>query len=90
MRMALIAFAVLAVLPVGIESAVAQRAPYCLTTAGGGGTGDGLPDCTYHTLQQCLAARGGGGDGCMPSQWVAWDRLEGKRAVPPRSPSRPH
>ena len=91
MRIALIGFAVLAtVLPAGIEMAEAQSPPnpWCLQ-AGRGGPGGGLLDCTYHTLQQCLGAVGGGTDGCTQNPALAWDRIEGQRyAQPPRSKAR--
>ncbi|MCC6887221.1 MAG: DUF3551 domain-containing protein [Hyphomicrobiales bacterium] len=74
-------------LTIGAELAAAQRAPrpWCLQS-GRGGPGGGLPDCNYYTLQQCLAAVGGGGEGCFRNPALGWDRIEGKRA--PRSQGR--
>ncbi|MPZ37410.1 MAG: DUF3551 domain-containing protein [Rhizobiales bacterium] len=89
MRIVLIGLAVLTViLPANVELASAQPRPWCLQS-GRGGPGGGLPDCTYYTLQQCLASRGGGTDGCMQNPAIGWDRIEGKRyAQPPRSGAR--
>ena len=85
MRIALIGFVVLTiVLPAGIEMAAAQSPPkpWCLQS-GRGGPGGGLPDCTYYTLQQCLASIGGGADGCFPEPGagVGPDRGQALRAA---------
>ena len=91
MRIALISLAFLTiVLPAGIETAAAQTPPrpWCMQ-AGQGGPGGGIPECSYYTLQQCLASVGGGTDGCFENPALAWDRIEGKRyAQPPRSKAR--
>jgi hypothetical protein len=86
MRIALTGLAVLTLVPVTVEVAEAQRQPrpWCLQT-GRGGPGGGIPDCSYHTQQQCLQSIGGGGDGCFVNPALGWDRIEGKRyAQPPR------
>jgi hypothetical protein len=89
MRTALIGLTVLsAVLMASIEAASAAPRPWCLQ-AGRGGPGGGLLDCMYYTLQQCLASRGGGADGCVENPAIGWDRIEGKRSPqPPRSGAR--
>lgn len=91
MRIALIGFAVFTIiLPANIETAEAQSSPrpWCMQ-AGQGGPGGGVPDCSYYTLQQCLASVGGGTDGCFQNPALAWDRIEGKRSTqPPRSRAR--
>jgi Protein of unknown function (DUF3551) len=70
---------------VGVEPASAEPRPWCLVP-GRGGPGGGIPDCSYHSLQQCMASVGGGADRCSENPALAWDRLEGKRAPqPPRS-----
>jgi hypothetical protein len=85
MRIALISLAVLTVtLPAGVELASAQPRPYCMQS-GRGGPGGGIPDCSFHTLEQCLASRGGGTDGCFANPALMWDRIEGKRTQQPRS-----
>jgi Protein of unknown function (DUF3551) len=84
MRIVLIGLATLTIaLPIATDLAYAQREPrpWCLQ-AGRGGPGGGLLDCTYHTLQQCRAAMGGGTDGCTQNPALAWDRIEGKRSRP--------
>ena len=83
MRIVLIGLATLTIiLPASIELASAQQPrPWCLQ-AGRGGPGGGLPDCSYHTLQQCRAAIGGGTDGCSQNPALGWDRIEGKRTRP--------
>jgi hypothetical protein len=71
----------------GAEPASAEQAPrpWCMIS-GRGGPGGGMPDCTYHTLQQCTASLGGGADRCTENPALAWDRLEGRRSSqPPRS-----
>jgi hypothetical protein len=79
MRNAMIGLAVMmTALPATVEVASAEARPWCLQ-AGRGGPGGGLPDCSYHTRQQCLAAVGGGTDGCFQNPSLAWDRIEGKR-----------
>jgi len=90
MRILLIGLAVLTIMPAGLDAAAAApQRPWCLH-AGRGGPGGGLLDCTYHTLQQCLASRGGGGDGCVQNPAIGWDRIEGRRsAPPPQSRARP-
>ena len=90
MRIALIGLAVLTMtLPAGVEPADAQSQPraWCMQ-AGRGGPGGGIPDCTYHTQQQCLQSIGGGSDGCFPNPAIGWDRIEGKRTQQPRSRAR--
>jgi hypothetical protein len=84
--LALIGLAVVTMtLPAGVEPAEAQPRPWCLQS-GRGGPGGGIPECVYHTQQQCLQSIGGGGDGCFPNPAIGWDRIEGKRyAQPPRS-----
>jgi hypothetical protein len=83
MRIVLIGLAVLStILLASIEAASASQRPWCLQ-AGRGGPGGGLLDCTYATLQQCLASRGGGGDGCVENPAIGWDRIEGKRSPQP-------
>ena len=80
MRTVLIGLATLTmILPASIELASAQPRPWCLQ-AGRGGPGGGLPDCSYHTLQQC---RGAVTDGCMQNPALGWDRIEGKRSRQP-------
>ena len=67
MRIALIGFAVLTIiLPASIGPAEAQSSPrpWCIQ-ADQGGPGGGIPECSYQTLQQCLASVGGGTDGCF-------------------------
>jgi hypothetical protein len=66
------------VLPVSVDLARAEPRPWCLQ-AGRGGPGGGLLDCTYHTLQQCLGAVGGGTDSCTRNPALLWDEREGKR-----------
>jgi hypothetical protein len=89
MRIASIALATITLFQVaGAELASAAPKPWCLIS-GRDGPGGGIPDCTYHTLQQCMASIGGGADRCTENPALAWDRLEGKRPQPPRSkPSR--
>jgi hypothetical protein len=89
MRIALIGLAIATLLlPASIEMASAQQPrPWCLQ-AGRGGPGGGLLDCTYHTLQQCLATVGGGTDACMANPALGWDRIEGKRDAQPRGRAR--
>ncbi len=83
MRLALIGFVALSVLvPIGTEVADAASRPYCMQS-GRGGPGGGIPDCSYHTFEQCLASRGGGTDGCFANPALMWDRIEGKRPSPP-------
>jgi hypothetical protein len=85
MRIALISLAVLTVtLSAGIELASAAPRPFCMQ-AGRGGPGGGIPDCSFHTMEQCLASRGGGTDGCFANPALMWDRIEGKRTQQPRS-----
>ena len=83
-RIALIALAGLTLWSATGEVAEAQRQPrpWCLSS-GRGGPGGGLPDCTYHTQQQCLEAISGAGDGCFTNPALGWDRIEGKRNVQP-------
>ena len=91
MRIALIGFVVLTIiLPAGVERAEARSAPrpWCIQTDQGG-PGGGIPECSFQTLEQCLASVGGGTDGCSQNPALAWDRIEGKRsAQPPRSRAR--
>jgi Protein of unknown function (DUF3551) len=91
MRNALIALAVIATaVTVSVDLASAQRQPrpWCLVHGGSDGPGGGLPDCIYHSREQCFASRAGS-DGCMENPALAWDRLEGKRyATPQRSKTR--
>lgn len=87
MRIIGIGFAVLvAMMAASLAPADAQRQPprpWCLL-AGPDGPGGGLPDCSYHTLAQCMAAIGGGADGCIDNPALGWDRIEGKRVAPKR------
>jgi hypothetical protein len=63
-------------------SAAAEPRPYCLN---GKSTGS-IPDCSYYTWEQCLAAITGGADGCSENPELAWRALERGRAQPrPRS-----
>jgi Protein of unknown function (DUF3551) len=90
MRIVLIGLAALTLtVPATIDMASAQRAPrpWCLQ-AGRGGPGGGLLDCSYTSYQQCLGSVGGGGDHCLKNPAIGWDRLEGKRYAPPRTPGR--
>lgn len=90
MRNALIVLVVMAAtLPAGVDPADAQRQPrpWCLTHGGNDGPGGGLPDCTYHTLAQCMASRAGS-DGCSQNPALGWDRIEGRRTTPPRGQGR--
>jgi hypothetical protein len=86
MRIALIGLALTTLaLPAAIEPAEAQRSPrpWCLNT-GFDGPSAGVPDCSYHTLEQCMASIGGGGDSCSRNPALEWDRREGRRTEPPR------
>ncbi|MGH6770155.1 MAG: DUF3551 domain-containing protein, partial [Xanthobacteraceae bacterium] len=55
-------------------SNAAEPRPYCLT--GGRGSTGGIPDCSYHTWEQCRAAIGGGGDACMANPELSWRALD--------------
>ena len=88
----LIGFAVVTMsVPATVQPSGAQShppRPWCLQ-AGHGGPGDGIPDCTYYTQQQCMQSVAGGGDGCFPNPALGWDRVEGRGyAQPPRSRAR--
>jgi hypothetical protein len=73
-----IAMAALAASPQ--SAGASEPRPYCLT--GGRGSTGGIPDCSYHTWEQCRAAIGGGGDACMVNPELAWRGLEPPRNQP--------
>jgi hypothetical protein len=75
-RIALIVLAGVTLLAATVEMAEAQRQPrpWCLSS-GRGGPGGGLPDCTYHTQQQCLQSISGAGDGCYLNTALGLDRI---------------
>lgn len=84
MRIASIGLAAITLLQlVGVETVSAAPKPWCMIS-GRGGPGGGMPDCSYHTLQQCMASLGGGADRCTENPALAWDRLEGKRSSQPQ------
>jgi hypothetical protein len=81
---------VAAMLTAGMQPSRADPRPYCLQ-AGKGGPGGGIPDCTYHTWEQCRASVGGGGDSCSENPallWRARERGQVRTQPAPRRQSR--
>jgi Protein of unknown function (DUF3551) len=79
---------VAAMLTAGVQPSSADPRPYCLQ-GGKGASGGGLPDCTYHTWEQCRAAVGGGADACYENPALAWRARERGYVQPaPRRQSR--
>ena len=77
-----------AVLTAGVQPSSADPRPYCLQ-AGRGGSGGGLPDCTYHTWEQCRAAVGGGSDSCSENPaWRGRGQSQGRVQPAPRRQTR--
>jgi hypothetical protein len=60
-----------AALTAAVQSGIAQHnARFC--TISHSDEGMGMPDCSYHTWQQCMASTGGGGTHCMENpNWRA-------------------
>jgi hypothetical protein len=75
MRPMLIAFAALAVFSVaGVAPSAAQSKgpkPWCIAN---GAYGAGSMDCTYWTLQQCLASASGAGGVCRENPVILWQQ----------------
>jgi hypothetical protein len=74
MRVALIAFAIVAAaLATSTRPSSAQyNARYC--TDGGGPGGSGAIECAYLTWAQCLAAASGLGMHCLENPAITWGR----------------
>jgi hypothetical protein len=72
--------AAIAILSVNVGSAAAQpgnpHRPFCLRDGIGGA---GSWDCSYYSMQQCLASAHGAGGTCQPNPWY-----EGPRPRPYR------
>ena len=66
LRLAL-ALGCLIVLPVVAQAAPRQAAPWCAYLGGGWGF-----DCSFYTLEQCLATARGLGNQCAPNPRAAW------------------
>jgi hypothetical protein len=66
------------VLTAGVQPSSADPRPYCLQ--GRGAPGGGLPDCSYHTWEQCRASVGGGSDSCFENPELLW-RARGQGQV---------
>jgi hypothetical protein len=62
--------AAIAILTVNVETSSAQPGnptrPYCLRD---GINGAGMWDCSYYSMQQCLATASGNGGTCQPNPW---------------------
>jgi Protein of unknown function (DUF3551) len=60
-------------LAVNVESANAQNTtrPYCLRD---GVNGPGMWDCSYYSMEQCLATASGNGGSCQPNPWYQGPR----------------
>ena len=41
----------------------------------------GVMECSYHTLQQCLASQSGVGGTCIPNPWYEWARYYQQRPL---------
>ena len=65
--------AAIAILSVNVQTADAQNTtrPYCIR---GGALGAGSWDCSYYSMQQCLATAQGAGGICQPNPWYAGPR----------------
>lgn len=65
--------AAIAILTVNAESASAQNTtrPYCLRD---GVNGPGMWDCSYYSMEQCLATSSGNGGSCQPNPWYQGPR----------------
>ena len=64
-----------AIFTANVETASAQpgstHRPYCLRD---GVNGAGMWDCTYSSMQQCLATQHGNGGTCVANPWYAGPR----------------
>ncbi len=65
--------AMIAILTVNVETASAQNTtrPYCLRD---GVNGPGMWDCSYYSMEQCLATASGNGGSCQPNPWYQGPR----------------
>ena len=67
--------AAITILSVNVETASAQPGnpyrPYCLRDGIGG---SGSWDCSYYSMQQCLATQHGVGGSCQPNPWYQGPR----------------
>jgi hypothetical protein len=72
--------AAIALLAADIQPVSAQpggsRNPYCLRD---GAMGRGNWDCSYHTMQQCLASASGAGGSCTANPWYRGGKKRGPR-----------
>jgi hypothetical protein len=67
--------AAISILTVSVQTASAQTGgttrPYCLRD---GVNGPGMWDCSYMSMEQCLATAHGNGGSCQPNPWYQGPR----------------
>jgi hypothetical protein len=77
---------IVAALIASAPQSFADPRPFCLS---GNRSNGGMPDCTYHTWEQCRASIGGGSDGCYENPMLLWKaREQGRVKQPPRRHTR--
>ena len=85
MRSLLLGMGILAAaITVNVQPAAAQQLanrPYCLD---GNRANGGMPECSYYTWQQCIAATSGS-DRCFVNPWYTGPRQAQGRQAPRRS-----